>query len=444
MDVSTMGVALPAIQAELGMAPTALQWAVSAYVIGYGGFLLLGGRVGDILGHRRVFIWSLGVFAVGSLAGGMVNDETTLILTRLIKGIAAAFSTPAALALLLSIFHEKEARGKALGVFAAASATGFVLGMVLGGAATIFSWRVTLVMGAPAILIVLAFAPVVLPADPRKIEKHAKFDWAGALTVTPGLLLLVFGITSAANKGWYSTVSLGSLFVAVGLIVWFIFLESTHIDPMVPLKIFRKKTLCHANAVSALNQGCYIGFQFVAVIYYQHGLGWSSLLTGLSFTFGGLVMMVLSRRFAALAQSRGPTSIMTIGMSFQAASYIFWAVARDHAHPIFLVALSQVLQGLGYTMVFPAVQIAALSDVEDRDAGLASSLLFAAFQIGSGIVLAITSAVFSVASARGWNPYSVSMGFLCCLAIISTLVAAMGPRKASAASAVTLSDPTAT
>src|SRR5262245_39249051 len=182
MDVSTIGVALPAIQAELGMQATSLQWAVSAYVLGYGGFLLLGGRVADLFGHRRVFLWSLGVFAAASIAGGFVDSAPTLIAARLIKGIAAAFTAPAALALLLSVFGEGSARAKALGVFSSTGAAGFVLGMVLGGAATIISWRATLVMGAPVAILALVLAPFVLPTDHRRTGPRPRFDWAGALT----------------------------------------------------------------------------------------------------------------------------------------------------------------------------------------------------------------------------------------------------------------------
>ncbi|MGO7419943.1 MFS transporter, partial [Rhizobium ruizarguesonis] len=202
MDVSTIGVALPAIQAELGMEATSLQWAVSAYVLGYGGFLLLGGRVADVFGHRRVFLWSLAIFAAASIAGGFVDSGPTLIAARLIKGIAAAFTAPAALALLLSVFGEGTARARALGVFSSTGAAGFVLGMVLGGAATIFSWRATLVMGAPVAILTLVLAPLVLPADPKRAGPRPAFDWAGALTITPGLLLFVFGITNAAAAGW--------------------------------------------------------------------------------------------------------------------------------------------------------------------------------------------------------------------------------------------------
>jgi len=207
MDVSTIGVALPAIQAELGMKATSLQWAVSAYVLGYGGFLLLGGRVADVFGHRRVFLWSLAVFAAASIAGGFVDSGETLVAARLVKGIAAAFTAPAGLSLLLQVFGEGNARAKALGVFASTGATGFVLGMVLGGAATLVSWRATLVMGAPVALIALALAPFVLPADQRRIGPRPRFDWAGALTITPGLRYdLQTGVWNEdllIDLGWY-------------------------------------------------------------------------------------------------------------------------------------------------------------------------------------------------------------------------------------------------
>lgn len=428
MDVSTIGVALPAIQAELGMKATSLQWAVSAYVLGYGGFLLLGGRVADVFGHRRVFLWSLAVFAAASIAGGFVDSGPTLIAARLIKGIAAAFTAPAALALLLSVFGEGSARAKALGVFASTGATGFVLGMVLGGAATVFSWRATLVMGAPVAIIALAIAPFVLPADQQRSGPRAKFDWAGAITITPGLLLFVFGITNAAADGWQAVPTWGALVAAAALIGLFLIVESRHADPMVPLAIFRRAKLSHANAIAALFQGVYVGFQFIATLYYQTGVGWSAFATGFSFAFGGVCVMFLAPRFATIAQNRGTTGLMTLGVALQALSYIFWILSVGHINPVWLVVLSQLPLGVGYAMTYPAVQVAALSDVGEDQSGLASGLLFASFQIGGGIVLAAASAIFGAASGFGWDPYFAGITFVAVLAVLVTLAAALGPR----------------
>jgi MFS family permease len=434
MDVSTIGVALPAIQTELGIQATSLQWAVSAYVLGYGGFLLLVGRVADLFGHRRVFLWSLGVFAAASIAGGFVDSAPTLIAARLIKGIAAAFTAPAALALLLSVFGEGSARAKALGVFSSTGAAGFVLGMVLGGAATIISWRATLVMGAPVAILALVLAPFVLPADHRRTGPRPHFDWAGALTITPGLLLFVFGITNAAAAGWQAFSTWGALVAALVLILLFLLVEARHRDPMVPLAIFRRAKLSHANAVAALFQGVYVGFQFIATLYYQNVVGWSAFATGFSFAFGGVCVMFLAPRFAAIGQSRGTTGLMTLGVGLQAVSYVFWVLSVGNINPILLVAVSQTLLGVGYAMTYPSVQVAALSDVEDDKSGLASGLLFASFQIGGGIVLAAASAIFGAAPSFGWNPYIAGTAFVAILATAVTLLAAVGPRTSASRS----------
>ncbi|AVA22514.1 MULTISPECIES: MFS transporter [unclassified Rhizobium] len=436
MDVSTIGVALPAIQTELGIPATSLQWAVSAYVLGYGGFLLLGGRVADLFGHRRVFLWSLGVFAAASIAGGFVDSAPTLIAARLVKGIAAAFTAPAALALLLSVFGEGSARAKALGVFSSTGAAGFVLGMVLGGAATIISWRATLVMGAPVAILALMLAPFVLPTDHRRTGPRPHFDWAGALTITPGLLLFVFGITNAAAAGWQAFPTWGALVAAVVLILLFLLVEARHRDPMVPLAIFRRAKLSHANAIAALFQGSYVGFQFIATLYYQDVVGWSAFATGFSFAFGGVCVMFLAPRFAAIGQNRGTTGLMTLGVGLQAISYVFWVLSVGNINPILLVAVSQLLLGVGYAMTYPSVQVAALSDVEDDKSGLASGLLFASFQIGGGIVLAAASATFGAAPSFGWNPYIAGTAFVAILAATVTLLAAVGPRTSTSRSNV--------
>ncbi|AYG66988.1 MULTISPECIES: MFS transporter [unclassified Rhizobium] len=432
MDVSTIGVALPAIQTELGMKATSLQWAVSAYVLGYGGFLLLGGRVADLFGHRRVFLWSLAVFAAASIAGGFVDSAPTLIAARLIKGIAAAFTAPAALALLLSVFGEGSARAKALGVFSSTGAAGFVLGMVLGGAATIISWRATLVMGAPVAILALIVAPLVLPADHKRSGPRARFDWAGALTITPGLLLFVFGVTNAAADGWQAFATWGSLVAALVLILLFLVVESRHRDPMVPLAMFRRAKLSHANAVAALYQGAYVGFQFIATLYYQTIVGWSAFATGFAFAIAGTCVMFLAPRFATIGQNRGTTLLMTFGVGLQAISYLFWVLSAGQIDTIVLVIISQLLLGVGYAMTYPSIQVAALSEVSDDEAGLASGMLFASFQIGGGIILAAASAVFSAAPSFGWNPYIAGIGFVTILAAGITLLAAVGPRSSTA------------
>ncbi|HEY9011768.1 MAG TPA: MFS transporter [Devosia sp.] len=441
MDVSTIGVALPAIQAELGLEPTALQWAVSAYVLGYGGFLLLGGRIADIFGHRRVFLWALAVFAAASIAGIFVDSGPTLIAARLVKGIAAAFTAPAALALLLAVFGEGNARAKALGIFASTGAAGYVLGMVLGGAMTILSWRATLVMAGPVALLVLAISPFALPRDKKTLGMRASFDWAGAITITPGLLLFVFGITNAASVGWTAPLTWGALLAAAVLIVLFLVVEARHHDPMVPLTIFRRKKLSHANVIAFLYQGSYVGFQFVATLFYQEVFGWSPFITGLSFAVGGAFVMFLAPRLAGVAQRNGSTRLMTFGVGLLTLGYIFWAATLTSIEPIALVLISQLLMGLGYAMTYPSIQVAALSDVEEDKSGLASGLLFASFQIGGGVVLAAISAIFAAAPGWGWDAYAAGGGAVAILSIVVTLIAALGPRSRQAVPTAAVAQP---
>ncbi len=427
IDVSSIAVAMPAIQAELGLPATSLQWAVSAYVLGFGSFLLLGGRVADIFGHRKTFLWGLAVFAAASLAGGFVDSGPTLIAARLAKGISAAFTAPAALALLLSVFGEGPARARALGIFSSTAAVGYVLGMVVGGVATIFTWRATLVMGAPVAIFTLLMAPFVLPADKKRSGPRPSFDWLGAITITPGLLLFVFGITNSAAEGWTAGPTWGALLAAAVLILMFILIEAKHSVPMVPLSIFRRTKLTHAYIVAGLFQGVYVGFQFVTTLYYQNVLGWSALSTGFVFVFCGVSVMVLAPRFAVLAQKRSKV-LMVLGTGLLTLGYVIWVLGLGRVDPILLTAFSQLPIGLGYAMTYPAVQIAALGDVGESESGLASGLLFASFQIGGGVVLAFTASVLAAAPAAGWETYVAGSAFVAALGVGTTLVSAIGPR----------------
>jgi len=199
-----------------------------------------------------------------------------------------------------------------------------------------------------------------------------------------------------------------------------------------PLAMFRRTKLSHANAVAALYQGAYVGFQFIATLYYQTVVGWSAFATGFAFAIGGTCVMFLAPRFATIGQNRGTTLLMTFGVGLQAISYLFWVLSAGHIDTMVLVAISQLLLGVGYAMTYPSIQVAALSDVGDDESGLASGMLFASFQIGGGIILAAASAVFSAAPSFGWNPYIAGIGFVTILAAAITLLAAVGPRSSAA------------
>jgi MFS family permease len=227
LDVSMVGVALPSIRTDLDMSTSSLQWVVSAYVLGYGGFLLLGGRAADLLGRRRVFLIALAVFLVASGLGGLANDGTVLIVTRFVKGVSAAFTAPAGLSIITTTFAEGPARNKALSIYTATGATGFSLGLVFGGLLTELGWRWTFFLPVPIALVALLAGLRLVPKQPRVVGPRGSFDVAGAISLTAGMLLLVYTLVEAPTKGWDSARTLGSLALVVLILGAFVLREQT-------------------------------------------------------------------------------------------------------------------------------------------------------------------------------------------------------------------------
>ena len=269
LDVSMVGMALPSIHNELHLSTTSLQWVVSGYVLGYGGFLLLGGRAADLLGRKRVFVIAIAVFLLASLLGGLATDGTVLIATRFIKGIAAAFTAPAGLSIITTTFAEGPARNKALGIYAATGASGFSLGLVLGGLLTTLGWRWCFFLPVPIAAAILAIAPRVIPSDPPRAAGRRHYDLAGAFSVTATMLLLVYTVTQAPQHGWTSarTALLAALTVLVGAL--FVGIELRVREPLVRLGILRSWTLVGANLGAMTMAGAYFSFQFVLSLYLQ-------------------------------------------------------------------------------------------------------------------------------------------------------------------------------
>src|SRR6476661_6965541 len=247
MDVSMVGVALPSIKTDLNMSTGSLQWVVSAYVLGYGGFLLLGGRAADLLGRRRVLLIALSVFVVASALGGLANDGTVLIATRFIKGVSAAFTAPAGLSIITTSFAEGPARNKALSVYTATGATGFSLGLVFGGALTELGWRWTFFLPVPVALVALLAGIRLVPDSGRPLSSRRAFDLPGAISLTSGMLLLVYTLVEAPDKGWASARTLGSFLLTAGILGPFILRELRVDAPLVRLGILRSQTLVRAN-----------------------------------------------------------------------------------------------------------------------------------------------------------------------------------------------------
>src|SRR3954465_13320099 len=239
LDVSMVGMALPSIEADLGLTTSQLQWVVSSYVLGYGGFLLLGGRAADLIGRRKVLLAGLAVFTVASVLGGLVNDGTLLVLTRFLKGASAAFTAPAGLSIITTTFTEGSARNRALSIYTATGASGFSLGLVLGGLLTELGWRWTFILPVPFALAILLVAPRVIPRDRPSLEGRRRYDIGGAITVTAAMLLLVRTVVEAPDSAWGSVTTIVSFAIVATLLATFVTIERRSAQPLVRLGILR-------------------------------------------------------------------------------------------------------------------------------------------------------------------------------------------------------------
>jgi MFS family permease len=426
MDVSAMGTALPKIQGDLGMTAAALQWVVSAYALGYGGFLLLGGRLADLVSRRRLLVGSLLTFTVASAVGGLAGQGWVLIAARLALGISAAFSAPAALAILLDTFRDAAARNRALGAFAATGAAGFVLGLVLGGALAAASWRLTLLVpGIVALAIALAASRMVTAGARR--DRRDRLDVPGAITATSAVLLVVYGFTRAATDGWTDPMTVIALAGALVLLAGFLQIERSTGTPLIPLETFRRPQVGHANLCALLFQGAYVAYQFVATLYFQDELGWSPFQAGLAFLWGGVIVAFTSSRFAAVVtRAGGAWLLVTVGMGLQAASYVWFVLWFDTVDPAVLVLVQQTLGGTGWAATYTALNIAAVSKAAEHEQGRLSAMFIAAIQIGSGVVLAVVASVFAASSDFELGAYRAGGWTVVAVAAVTTALALVG------------------
>jgi EmrB/QacA subfamily drug resistance transporter len=429
LDVSMVGVALPSIREQLDMSTSALQWVVSGYVLGYGGFLLLGGRAADLLGRRRVLLFALGVFAVASLFGGLVDNATLLIAARFVKGVAAAFTAPAGLSIITTTFPEGPARNRALSIYTACGASGFSSGLILGGLMTEVGWRWTFLLPVPIALVVLVVGTKLIPHGGRSDEGHRHYDVLGAVLSTAALLLLVYTVVSAPQVGWASVRTLGSFVVAAALVVAFVLTERRVAHPLLRLGILRNRSVVAANLAAMVMFGSYVAFQFIGTMYMQSLLGWSPLGMALAFLPAGLLVAVGGPRTGALVNRFGSPRVVIAGLTSLFVGYaLFLRIGVVADYPAVILP-SMVLLGLGFALAFPALNIQATNGVADDEQGLASGLVQTAFQVGGAITLAVVTAVIS-ASAHGSAPEQVLAGYrpglvlVTCVALAGVLATA--------------------
>jgi MFS family permease len=431
LDLSLVQVALPSIGSSLHLAERQLQWIVSAYVLGYGGFLLFGGRSADVLGRRRVLVWGLVTLIVASILGTLASDGMLLIVARFAKGVSAAFTAPAALSILTTSFREGHRRNRALGIYAAAAASGFIFGLVAGGLLTQLSWRYTFAVVVPVALLLLATVRVVPPDLEATDGRHRRLDVGGALSVTGASLVFVRAIVEAPSAGWASLETIGSFALTALLLTMFVVVERSVAQPLVRLEILRSAVLVRANAGAMLLFGCATGLNFITTLYLQDLLGWGPLKTGLYFMFSGLATAAVAPWAGALITRIGATPIILAGaVATLVSSAVFLDIGVSSNSEV--IVASRLLAGVGFGLAYPALNMQALSRVRDDEQGLASGLVGSSFQIGGAIVLAITTATLlahtpaHASAAQTLHGFQTAVGVTAVTAAVFVLLAFAG------------------
>ncbi len=392
-DIAIVNVALPTIGRELHFTESNLQWVVTAYGLTFGGFLLLGGRAADLLGRRRVFTLGLAIFTAASLACGLAGTDSFLIAMRGVQGLGAAIVLPAALSIVMNMFAEGAERNKALGLWGAIGASGATVGVLAGGILTRYvGWEyiffINVPIGAAALLLTRRLVP-----ESRIETARRRYDPFGALTVTSGLLLFVYAISRAPDVGWATAQTISLLSASAVLLAAFLWIETIVEAPLMPLRIFKLKTLAGANAVGFLLGASFFAFIFIGTLYMQQVLGYSPLQTGFAWLATSVTSVALAGLSQALVTRGSAKLVLAAGMAAIGGALLWVAQAPVEGH--FWATLSGpfFLAGLGTAFSFIPVSIAGLAGVKEREAGLASGLLNTSQQLGGAIGVAIASTV---------------------------------------------------
>jgi EmrB/QacA subfamily drug resistance transporter len=393
LDVAVVNVALPSIKADLGFGQSSLQWVVSAYAIVFGGTLLLGGRLADLFGRRRMFITGLVLFAVTSLLCGLAWSAGSLVAFRALQGLAGALMAPAALSLLMTTFPEGRERNLALGIYGGASGSGAAVGVLLGGILSSYlTWSWIFFVNVPVGVVAAVLAPMLL-AESRPDLGHRHFDVAGAATVTAGLMLFVYALTRATTDGWTSAPTVGLLLAAAGLIGAFLRIEHTSPWPLLPLRLFRLPTLAAANAAMAITASVVFSEFFVLTLYLQDVLHYSAVESGVAFTGFAVTVTVVSNLAQIPIARFGVRATLTAGLTASAISVAYLSRLPVHGQYFWDLFPGFVVGGAGLGLAFVPVTIAGLAGVQRADAGIASGLINTSRQIGGAIGLAAVSAI---------------------------------------------------
>jgi EmrB/QacA subfamily drug resistance transporter len=393
LDAAIVNVAIPSIGKDLRFSEEDLTWIPNAYALTFGGFLLLGGRMADLLGRRRLFMGGLVLFSVASLLGGLSTSETQLIAARALQGLGAALLAPSALSMVTNMFVEGAERNKALGVWGAVSGSGGAAGVLLGGVLTEYAgWEWVLWVNVPIGVIAAILAPRLLVESRRETDMR-HFDAIGAITVTAGLSLLVFALVDTINEGWGSTQTLGLLAISAALIVAFVFNELRSRDPLMPFAIFRLRTLTGANIVGLLVGAALFAMFFFLSRYMQEVLGYSALKAGLSYLPLALAIIASAGVASVLVTKLGFKKVLLAGLGLITIALLWFGQVPVSGSYVSDLLGPMVVAAVGLGFAFVPVTIAAVSNVSEDESGLASGLINTSQQIGGALGLAILTTV---------------------------------------------------
>ncbi|MFI5952146.1 MFS transporter [Cryptosporangium sp. NPDC051539] len=439
VDLTIVNVALPTIGHDLEFSESGLQWVVTAYGLSFGGLLLLGGRAADLLGRRRMFIAGMALFTAASLACALSEDSLLLVVFRAVQGAGAAVVLPAGLSLVLTIFREGAERNRALGVWGALAAAGATVGLLAGGALTRYgSWEYIFYLNVPIGLAAIALAFRVVPESRRETATR-HYDLRGAATVTAGLLLGVYAISTAPDEGWATARTLGLLAVSGLLLLAFFVIEARVAEPLLPLRLLANRSVGGANLVGLALGGSFYAFLFIGTLYLQQVLGFTALQTGLAWLATSLMSIALAGVSQFLTTRIGAGAVMAVGMGMIAGgiAWITRVPVDGHFWPDLAGPL--VLTGAGTAFGFIPISVAGLAGVAEPQAGVASGLLNTAQQIGGALGVAIASTVATTHTATvlaggAALPFALTQGFhyawwVCsAIAVLSVPVAFLVPR----------------
>jgi EmrB/QacA subfamily drug resistance transporter len=401
LDIAIVNVALPSIKTDLNFSEAGLQWVISSYAIVFGGFLLLGGRLADILGRRRLFASGLALFAASSFLCGIAWSEGSLIAFRALQGLGGALLAPAALSILMTTFAEGRERNLALGIWGAASGSGGAAGVLLGGVLTSYlSWSWVFFVNIPVGVIVVAVSPWLL-RESRSALAHRHFDVAGATSVTAGLMLLVYALTRAAESGWGDATTVFLLAGSALLIALFLAIELRSAAPLLPLRIFRGHTLAAANVIAVLVGALAFSQFFLLTLYMQQVLHYSALQTGVGFAATTLAIVLFANVGQTLVTRLGIRPVLTSGLLLVAAALALLTQLPAHGQYFWDLFPAYLLSGIGMAFTFVPMTIAGLTGVAVADAGVASGLINTSRQIGGAVGLAAVTTIAAASTSHG-------------------------------------------